>query len=252
MNGRRHEPPTVVDAFRRYRTAVVIAVLPFALLSLYLFFRRGYYDLFIANKIFAGVAAILFGLVLILGPLRRSFPGLQQGRDLRKEFGIVAFFLALVHSAVSSFFLESHFSRTWFVENFWSVLFGGAALVVFAILLVISYRFLRERLGMNRWRTLQNWGMRIGFLLVVLHVGVMKFPGWISWYQKGGEKELVHPEWPGAGLLIAWVLAFALFIRLADFLGPRATRVAVYLSIIALPALLLFTFWWGGQAVNYT
>ncbi|MBI4426582.1 MAG: ferric reductase-like transmembrane domain-containing protein [Candidatus Kerfeldbacteria bacterium] len=226
---------------------MVIAVLPFALLSLYLFFRRGYYDLFIANKIFAGVAAILFGLVLILGPLRRSFPGLQQSIDLRKELGIVAFFLALVHSVVSSFFLESHFSRTWFVENLWSVLFGVVALVVFAILLVISYRFLRERLGVNRWRVLQNWGMRIGFLLVVLHVGALKLPAWISWYQKGGEKELVHPEWPGAGLLVGWFLAFMLFVRIASMFGEKVTKFVWSVTLFALPAVYILTFWWGNR-----
>ena len=75
-------------------------------------------------------------------------------------------------------------------------------------------------IGRERWWQLQYWGMRITFVLVFLHVFIMKWGGWVKWYKVGGGKELVHPEWPGAGLLIGWFMAFVVLVRLAEFISP--------------------------------
>ena len=61
--------------FKQYAAAILSALIIFGFLSIYLFFRRGYYDLYIANKAFAGAGTILLGLVLLIGPLSRIFAG---------------------------------------------------------------------------------------------------------------------------------------------------------------------------------
>ena len=58
---------------QQYGAALMAAVPVFVSLSLYIFYRRGYYDLYIANKAFAGDAAVLLGVVFLLGPLSRFF-----------------------------------------------------------------------------------------------------------------------------------------------------------------------------------
>src|SRR3989344_6781103 len=91
--------------FQPYIMALAISAPIFAALSVYLFYRRGYYDLYIANKVFAGAAAVLLGIVLLIGPLSRWFSVFDRYVPYRKAIGIVAFFLALAHAVVSFWFL---------------------------------------------------------------------------------------------------------------------------------------------------
>lgn len=238
------------QAVARTIGTLLLTALLFAALSAFLLFRRGYYDLFIANKVFAGVAAMLFGLIVVIGPLSRAFPSIQKLSPLRKELGIIAFLLVLVHTVVSLFFLPSHFPRSWYASNLWPFVFGLGALVVLAVLFVLSNKAAVKRLRQGTWRILQSWGMRLAFLLILLHVAVMKIPSWLSWYQKGGGKELVHPEWPGAGLLVGWFLAFMFFVRIASMFDEKVTKFAWYFTLVALPAVYILTFWWGAQVVD--
>ncbi len=222
------------------------AISVFVSLSFYIFYRRGYYDLYIANKVFAGDAAILLGIIFVLGTLSRFFNAFDRYLQYRKEIGIVAFFLALTHGIVSLFFLPSKFSlaRYFSVLN-WPFVFGLLSLTILVILFLISSSRAENAIGAERWWRLQNWGLRLVVGLTVLHVFVMKMNGWLSWYKVGGEAALAHPELPGGGLLVGWFLGFAVLIRMSEFGGMRFGRVVWYISVLALPIVLLATFWWG-------
>lgn len=234
--------------FQQYGAAVAPAILLFAVLSTYLFFRRGYYDLYIANKIFAGVAAVLIGIVLLIGPGSRFFSALGRSIQYRKELGIVAFFLALIHSIVSLFFLPSKFPLSGLFGTLrWPFIFGLSATIILVAIFFISNDRAMAAIGGKRWWWLQNWGVRFAFLLTFLHVFVMKWNGWVQWYKVGGSRDLVHPEWPGAGLLVGWFMAFVVLVRLAEFGGSRFGRAVWYVSIVVLPAIYIATFWWGRQ-----
>lgn len=229
-----------------YVRAAAAALPVFLLISLYVAFRRGYYDLSIANKAFAGTATVLLGIVLMLGPLARSLNAFDRFLKYRKHLGIVAFFLAALHFIVSYQFLPDRFPKERFTTTgLWPFLFGLAATLVLYGLYAISRERVRTLMNGRTWWRIQNWGVRIAFALVALHVGIMKFPSWISWYTKGGSKELVHPEWPGAGMLVGWFLAFVILVRLFDLFGPKAGRVGWYLMAFGVPILFLATFLWG-------
>lgn len=233
---------------RQYGAALFTAIPVFVVLSLYIFYRRGYYDLYIANKAFAGDAAILLGVVFLLGPLSRFFSAFDRYLQYRKEIGIVAFFLALVHGLVSLFFLPSKFPISRYVSTLnWPFVFGLAALVVLVMLFFISNSWVENRLGTKRWGWLQNWGLRVVVGLTILHVFVMKYAGWINWYKVGGEASLAHPELPGGGLLVGWFLFFAFLVRLSEFGGIKFGRIVWYMSVFILPIVYLVTFWWGQQ-----
>lgn len=234
--------------FRQYGAALAVAAPLFIILSTYLFFRRGYYDLYIANKVFAGVAAILLGIVLLIGPLSRFFSVFDRFVQYRKELGIVAFFLAIAHGIFSFFFLPKHFpTERFFTSGLWPFIFGLSATVFLIGLLAISTERSMRALGGRLWWPLQYWGIRIAFLFTALHVFIMKWNGWVRWYKVGGGKELAHPEWPGAGLLVGWFIAFVVLIRLAEFGGQRIGRFVWYASIIALPLIFIGTFLWGSR-----
>lgn len=234
--------------FQQYGTALAIAISLFVVLSVYLFYRRGDYNLYIANKIFAGVSAIVLGIVLLIGPLSRLFSFPDRYVQYRKELGIVAFFLAIIHEIVSLFFLPSKFPLSGFLGTLnWPFVFGLTATIILGAIFLISNDRAMAVIGRERWWRLQYWGVRLALTLVLLHVFVMKWNEWVKWYQVGGSKELMHPEWPGAGLLVGWFMVFVILVRLAEFVSPKLGRVAWYASIILLPVIYIATFWWGRQ-----
>ncbi|MDZ7586216.1 MAG: hypothetical protein U0946_00540 [Patescibacteria group bacterium] len=236
--------------FKQYSTAVLPALIIFGFLSIYLFFRRGYYDLYIANKVFAGTAAILLGIVLLIGPLSRSFSYPDRLLQYRKELGIIAFFLALIHGISSFFLLPDKFpTQQFFGSGLWPFVFGLTAIIILTGLFLISNSKAMAVFNGKLWWQLQSWGLRLGFTFIFLHVFVMKWSGWVKWYQVGGSKELVHPEWPGAGLLVGWFMAVVVLVRLAECGGPRLGRAIWQVSVVALPIIYVVTFWWGRQLI---
>lgn len=242
--GARH----ISDALKHYSAAIVVAGAVFTALSFYLLNRRGYYNLYIINKVFAGTGAVTLGLVLLIGPLSRLFTLYDRCVEYRKALGIVSFFVICAHVLSSYFFLEEKFPRgDFYTKGFYPFLFGLLATIVLAMIFAISNRRALEIFGGKKWWHFQNWGVRIIFLLVALHVFVMKYSGWVSWYQKGGSQELAHREWPGAGLLVGWFIAFVIAVRLGEMLGVKAGRVTVYLGTILLLGAYIGTFLWGRQ-----
>ena len=237
--------------FQQYGAALAVAIFLFAVFSVYLLFRRGYYDLYIANKIFAEVAVVLLGIVLLIGPLSRFFSFPDRYVQYRKELGIVAFFLAFIHSVVSLFFLPSKFPLSGFlrIPN-WPFVFGLAAILVLVAIFFISNDRAMIAIGRKRWWQLQYWSARLAFILILFHVFIMKWSGWVIWYKVGGGKELARPEWPGAGLLVGWFLIFAVLVRLAEFGGIRFGRAVWYASVILLPTIYIATFWWGRRFIG--
>ncbi len=247
-------PPTAAPSaghenVRQYSIALANIGAIFGVLSLYLLYRRGYYNLYIANKALANAAAITFGIVLLLGPLGRYFNAFDRYLKYRKELGMTGAVVALAHGIISYFFLRDHFP--W--ERFYTYgkipfAFALSASLILIVLIVISNRPMMHAFGGKLWWWMQHWGVRVMFLLVALHVGVMKWSGWVSWYQKGGgapSAALKNPWLPGAGLLIGWFIAFVLLVRIADMVHHRLGKTMWYVACVALPAIYVVTFWWG-------
>ncbi len=232
----------------KYAKVIFLSILLFVGFSTYISLRRGYYDLYIINKVLAGVAAIDLSIIILLGPLSRLFGFVDKHLELRKEFGIVGMVFAITHAVSSFFFLSNKFPfKFYFEKQLLPFIFGLIAVVILICLLIISFEKIIIRLGRARWWKMSYWGMRVLFVSVILHVFVMKWNGWVDWYMKGGTKELIHPEWPGGGLIVGWFMAFALLMRIAELLGPRIGKIMWYLTIILLPIIYFLTFWRGAS-----
>lgn len=237
------------ESWRQYGVALANAAVVFGAFSAYLLYRRGYYNLYIANKALANTATILFGVVLLLGPLGKYFKAFDRYLKYRKELGMVAAVLAIAHGIISFFFLPSYFPRErFFTTGRWPFLFALTATGILIVLVAISNRPMMHRFGGKWWWRMQRWGIRLTFVLIALHVGIMKWPGWVKWYQQGGgapSAALKNPWLPGAGLLVGWFIGFVLLQRTADLIHAKLGKAVWYFSCIALPAIYVFTFWWG-------
>src|SRR3989344_3850351 len=131
-----------------YGRAIAYAAAWFTFFSAYLLYRRGYYNLYIANKALAGVAAVLFGIVLLQGPLGKYFTAFDRYLKYRKELGMVGAALALAHVAASYLFLRDHFS----VERFYTTgkvpfAFGLSATMLLVVLIAISNSSMMKAMG---------------------------------------------------------------------------------------------------------
>lgn len=233
---------------QQYGNALLVSIILFAFYSIYLLYRRGYYDLYIVNKVFANVSIVLLGFVLLLGPLSRMFNKFDKYVQYRKELGITAFFLAIIHGIVSFFFLSDHFTRErFFTTGKWPFIFGLIASSILIVIFFISNKKASAAIGSKVWWKMQNWGVRLVFIFVTLHVFIMKYSNWLSWYQKGGATDLKRPDWPGAGILTAWFIIFVIVVRTAEALNKKFGMIAWYFGIIALVIIYVLTFLWGRQ-----
>ena len=231
---------------KQYRFALLVAAFFYIIFSLYLFFRWGYFDLYIANKAFANLTAFLLALVLLIGPGSRLFSSLRRFVQYRKALGISVFFLALIHGVISFFFLPSKFPLSRFLGRVnLPFIFGLSAIIILFILFITSFKSMVEKIGRNRWWKLQYQGARMAFIFIALHVIIMKLKNWLHWYQIGGGKKLENPHLPGLGLLITWLMIFVILIRIAEYIHPKLGKIVWYFSFFALTLIYLFTFWLG-------
>lgn len=209
----------IYNDIRDYIIASIIGIIIFSIFSLYIFERRGYYDLYIMNKVFAGTSLVLLCIVLLIGPLCGFSQKFTPCLTFRKELGMLSFFLALAHSIISFFFLPSRFPLSHlFSEDIVPFAFGLLSIILLTGIAIISNNFFMNKLGAQRWWFIQRWGARIAFILVFLHLTVMKYPGWITFFTKGGSAELAKPYlWP-ASFIVFIISVILIGIRIIDII----------------------------------
>ncbi len=199
---------------QQYGMALVASLTTFMILGAYLFARRGYFNMFIVNKVLAGASLILLGLVLIIGPLCAFSPRFQKYLQYRKELGILALLTGLAHGIISAWLLSERFSLSWFIDHWYTALAGTLGLFILVYLGFISNIWAQQKIGTQRWWAWQRWGARIAFLLIMFHLVVMKWAGWMRWFREGGTSDLERPWMPPASLIAAVVGIVVLLVRL--------------------------------------
>ena len=226
------------EQIRQYFMVFILSLAVAGVFSLYLFYRRGYYDLFVLNKVLASASLALLGIVLLIGPLSRFYNRFDKWLIYRREIGISAFFMALAHIAISFFFLSDRFNPSFFQKNSRGILWGLIALALLAILYITSFEKIIKRINKKLWIEIQSWGIRIGTFLVLLHLVILKYAGWLKWLKEGGAPELAQPNFPPASLLGALFIAFVGIIRFGELFGKTAGKWIFVISFVGL--LLVF------------
>jgi len=234
---------------RHYGFALKVGIFLYIVFLAYAVLAYGTMDLYTANKAFANTAVVLLGIVLLLGPLSRFFDFVDKDVQYRKELGVVAMYAAFIHGAVTYFFLSDYFPHQWLYTSGLLILLSGLlALALLFFLFLISRTPIKLALGAQRWWFLQNWGIRICFLIIAFHLAVQKMPAWISWYRTHGSS--LASGLPEIDLLLGWFMLFVIIIRLAEIPGKEYGKIAWYISAVALPGIYIFTFAWGHRLTS--
>jgi len=202
---------------RLWLNAFVFSIFIFIINSLYLFLRRGDYDLFIANKALATSSLMLIGFSLALSGLCYFWDFVDTKIIYRKHLGLIGFFLAGAHVIVSGFFLSNKFTAAWFESKKISMLFGGLALLVFLAMAAISNRYLIHELGGKYWRAFMRFGGYLAFIFIILHFSLLKYPEWLKWLSTG------KPFLPPLSLIGVIFGLAVIVLRLALWLAVKRT-----------------------------
>jgi len=158
----------------------------------------------------------LLGYVLLLGPMTRMFDFMDKQFRFRKEIGIMAFFTGLTHVYLAMFPLARNGPWGLYRARPFSAYPGIEALGVLFILFVISYGPFVRLLGSRLWWKVQYWGVRLAFVLIAVHMIVLKYGVIAAWIATGGNAQLIIWE--------TLFTAFVVYIRLTELAGKRRGR----------------------------
>lgn len=204
------------ESLKRWLRAIAIGLVVFLILSVYLYVRRGYYDIYIINKVFGSSAVIIAGITLLLGPLRKNFIA-SSFMTIRRQLGILAFVFGVLHIIASLYQVNRFPWFSWYLGEWIPILFGIFAIVTWAYMTYISRNGKIVQLGADVWKNRLSIAGKIGFLAIFLHLTLMKYSGWIKWVngQVKQSPELANPEYPPASLFIFVIMLLIIIFRLA-------------------------------------
>lgn len=208
---------------KRWTKSIFVALIIFSLISFYLYVRRGYYNPYIINKVFGSTAAVLAGITLLTGPLSRYIPFFTKLMTIRRQLGLTAFFLALLHVCTSILFLQSKFPLSWYIQEWLPITFGTLAVGIWAYMTYISRNSKIVELTSAVWKKRLSISGLLAFLFIFLHLTVMKYQGWIRWFNGEVKKtpELANPTYPPASLFVLAFIAIVILYRIVVFLKKK-------------------------------
>lgn len=203
------------EDLKRWGKALLIAFIVFSILSLYLYTRRGYYNLYIINKVFGSTAVILAGIALLIGPLRR-YPFVANLMTIRRHLGLLAFGFGVTHIIASLYQSERFAWFSWYIGEWTPVSFGILTILIWGYMTYISRNTKIVQLGADVWKNRLSLAGKLGFLAVFFHLTVMKYEGWIRWWngQVKQTPELANPQYPPASLFVFLFMVIVIIYRI--------------------------------------
>lgn len=184
----------------------------------------------------AASTLFLLGIVLLLGPLSRLFEMFDRFLKYRKELGIMAFFVGFTHVYLVMFPLARHGPWGLYQSRPFSAYPGLEALLILFVLFLISWNWSTRMLGAKLWWQLQYWGVRLTFVLVALHMVVLKYKTILEWIIPGQHPQEVGPP------IVVWEAQFVLLvllIRFSELFGKTAARIITQISTVLIVSTMI-------------
>lgn len=104
-----------------------------------------------------------------------------------------------------------------------------------------------SRMNKTLWWKIQYKGARAAGFLALSHVIIMKYQGWLRWYEAGGSEELARPFLPPGSIIAGSFGIYVLLVRVLEPVLKRAAGVAVLLLTFLLVLFLTRSVLWGLQ-----
>lgn len=160
------------------------------------------------NKSVADTAIILMGASMILSSICYFFNALDKMIIYRKYLGLVGFAYAVAHLILSwNAFMSLFKIATWQTDRVWPVFAGLLATIIFTVMALISNTYAAGKLGGRRWKFILRTGY-LAVIFVAVHVGLLRLPRWISWFQEGMQTP------PSLSLLVTLFMVLVVLMRI--------------------------------------
>lgn len=207
------------EDLKRWGKALLIALIVFSILSLYLYIRRGYYNLYIINKVLGSTAVILAGTTLLIGPISKKIILITPFMTVRRHLGLTAFGFAVFHLIASLSQTQRFTWFAWYLKEWLPVLFGFIALFIWIYMAYISRNVKIKQMGSAVWKNKLSIAGKLGFLAIFLHLAIMKYEGWIRWFQGLTKQtpELANPQYPPASLFVFAFMILVIIYRMITY-----------------------------------
>jgi DMSO/TMAO reductase YedYZ heme-binding membrane subunit len=212
---------TPTSPLRMWINTLILSISVFVFGSAYLFARRGNFDLYIANKVFATTALVLIGLSFALSGLCYFWDFVDTKIIYRKILGLTGFYYSLVHIFVTLFLLPNKFPLpSWILGHVTTVFFATLGLIIFTAMAIASKDDVMHELGSKKWRMTMRAGY-IAYIFIIIHFTMLKYKGWINWFNT---KE---PFLPPLSLLEIFFAVAVIGIRIALEISLRKKKLAI-------------------------
>lgn len=213
------------DDVIQYTSAALFAAVLIAVLYGAEVFASGEAGLPAFNVSLAGGTLFMLGTVLLLGPLSRLFAVFDWAFKFRKELGIMTFITGCTHVYLAMFPLARNGPWGLYVSRPFSAYPGLEALIVLFILFLFSWNWSMKLLGTKLWWQLQYWGARLAFILIAVHMIVLKYKTIVSWIVPGSVPVTSGIHAPPLVIWEAQFILLVLVIRFSELFGVKAARV---------------------------
>lgn len=195
------------------------------------------------NVALAADTVFLLGFVLLLGPLSRLFVIFDRLLIYRKELGIMSFFTGFAHVYFVMFPLAHNGPWGLYRSRPFSAYPGLEALIILFVLLLLSWNWAMHKLGTKLWWQIQYWGVRSAFVLITIHMVVLKYQTILSWFVPNQLSAAAETNGPPILIWEAQFLLLVLLVRFSELFGPKAARVITQISAVCIGAtFILVTF----------
>lgn len=205
--------------------ATVAGASIFSICALELAARRGWsFDPYLANKVVASTALILIAGSFLISACAHFWGWFAGRRAWARPVGLTGFGLATLHVVMTltisnpsqagslrfafpGFYLDHWLSTGFAIGGL--LLLGRMALASFP-----SSGAAARRLGAKRWQRTMRSGY-VAVVLLVLHAGLLKFPGWLRWVRT------LDPVLPPLSLLVSATLIAMIAVKAAHIAERR-------------------------------
>ena len=184
----------------------------------YLYIRRGSVSLSTINKMLGAGAVFFAAYTILLGPLSKRVPFFTRHMTIRRQLGLLALALAIVHVAISVFFLPQRFPLSWYQQEILPISAGIIAVLIWFYLAFISRNEKIKQMGPDKWKIALRLGANIAFIFIFFHILFLKFSDWTTWFA-GTQKPtsyLKNPNLPPESLIIFLAMLAVIIYRVIN------------------------------------
>lgn len=210
------------SSLQRHITALLLAG---GLVAVFAYIHAHWSPMHRWNRTFGDVSLVLVALSVAIGPLSRLYRRFSRLIPFRRELGIYACVLAIVHTVIIllgwvELDLMRLFGFEWHPQLGRYVMFqlgfalgnaiGIAALLLVMLLAATSSDFAIRKLGTSGWKFLQM-GVHGLWWLTVAHVAYFLFAHFLSFHRQIPEPNPL--QWPFVGLVLGvFLLRIAAYV----------------------------------------